>query len=131
MVLKFILRILKWFSIMSAPPPAPAASSYHHQPQTPSSTYSIPVFFVTPEIVTMTEGVGTHTIRKTAYIRAVYYPRGKLELIKAAARHKNIQSAERYYRAAQGQFDMDKAANDSSFTNLSAWILNNKVDCRR
>ena len=79
----------------------------------------------------MTEGVGIHTIRKTAYIRAVYYPRGKLELIKAAARHKNIQSAERYYRAAQGQFDMDKAANDSSFTNLSAWILNNKVDCRR
>uniref|UniRef100_A0A7S4D944 Uncharacterized protein n=1 Tax=Heterosigma akashiwo TaxID=2829 RepID=A0A7S4D944_HETAK len=75
------------------------------------------------------EGVGTHTMRKTAYIIAVYRG-GKLELIKIAARHKNIKSAERYYRAAQGQFEMDKAANESSFTNLSAWIMN-KVDCRR
>jgi hypothetical protein len=50
---------------------------------------------------------GTHTLRKTGYLLAIW-GKGELEQIMLSARHKTITSAQKYYQDAASLLEMAK-----------------------
>jgi hypothetical protein len=63
---------------------------------------------------------GTHTLRKTAYLFAIW-GKGELADIKNAARHNTLKNAEKYYQDARALYDIDQVGENLFQTIVPRW----------
>jgi hypothetical protein len=63
---------------------------------------------------------GTHTLRKTAYLMAIW-GKGELADIKNAARHSTLKNAEKYYQDARALYDIDQVGENLFQTIIPKW----------